>query len=520
MAINGILYYWISRSILRPLKLLSDGTREIRNGNLDVKMKYSRNDEFGDVCQNFEDMRKYLKDSVKQRLEDEKRRKELITGISHDLRTPLTTINGYLDGLIDGIADTPEKQYKYLAAMKTRTGNMVNLVESLSEYSRLDKDFKYHMEDVDLSEYVKKYLETHRTDLQELNIEILFQNPGKQYPVMLDQREFKRIFDNLITNTAKYRIKEKSQVLISVKNTLDEQWIELTFQDDGPGVPQESLTNLFDSFYRVDISRNRAEKGSGIGLAVVREIVIGHGGNVYAQNRSGLAIIIHLPAREEILIVEDDELIAELERDYLEINDFECEIAARGTTGLEKALAENFDLIIIDIMLPGMDGFEVITELRKKKQTPVIFLSAKNTDIDKIRGLGLGADDYMTKPFSPNELVARVKAHISRYDTLTSKSGDVITVGKLMIDKDAHKVTVDGKEISLTAKEYDLLLFLAENPNHTFSKEVLFDRIWGMDAIGDVSTVTVHIQRVRDKINTENERYIETIWGVGYRFNI
>ena len=210
---------------------------------------------------------------------------------------------------------------------------------------------------------------------------------------------------------------------------------------------------------------------------------------------------------KKILIIEDDSSIAELERDYLEINDFECEIAARGTTGLEKALAENFDLIIIDIMLPGMDGFEVITELRKKKQTPVIFLSAKNTD-------------YMTKPFSPNELVARVKAHISRYDTLTSKSGDVITVGKLMIDKDAHKVTVDGKEISLTAKEYDLLLFLAENPNHTFSKEVLFDRIWGMDAIVDVSTVTVHIQRVRDKINTENERYIETIWGVGYRFNI
>ena len=235
---------------------------------------------------------------------------------------------------------------------------------------------------------------------------------------------------------------------------------------------------------------------------------------------------------KKILIIEDDSSIAELERDYLEINDFECEIAARGTTGLEKALAENFDLIIIDIMLPGMDGFEVITELRKKKQTPVIFLSAKNTDIDKIRGLGLGADDYMTKPFSPNELVARVKAHISRYDTLTSKSGDVITVGKLMIDKDAHKIRgikidktarrvwVDGGEKNFTTKEFDLLTFLAENPNHTFSKEVLFDRIWGMDAIGDVSTVTVHIQRVRDKINTENERYIETIWGVGYRFNI
>lgn len=223
---------------------------------------------------------------------------------------------------------------------------------------------------------------------------------------------------------------------------------------------------------------------------------------------------------KRILIIEDDKSIAELERDYLEINNFECEIALRGTTGLEKALAEDYDLIIIDIMLPGMDGYEVITELRKKKQIPVIFLSAKNTDIDKIRGLGLGADDYMTKPFSPNELVARVKAHISRYDALTSQTADVITAGKLTIDKNAHKVFADGRETVLTAKEYDLLVFLAENPNRTFSKEVLFDRIWGMDALGDVSTVTVHIQRVRDKINIENEHHIETVWGVGYRFSL
>lgn len=221
---------------------------------------------------------------------------------------------------------------------------------------------------------------------------------------------------------------------------------------------------------------------------------------------------------KKILIIEDDRSIAELERDYLEINDFKCELAARGTTGLEMALAENYDLIIIDIMLPGMDGFEVITELRKKKQTPVIFLSARSGDIDKIRGLGLGADDYMTKPFSPNELVARVKAHISRHEALTSNSGDV-TAGSLVIDKDAHKVTVEGAEISFTAKEYDLLLFLAQNPNRIFSKEVLFDKIWGLDAVGDVSTVTVHIQRVREKINMKNENHIETVWGVGYRFS-
>lgn len=222
---------------------------------------------------------------------------------------------------------------------------------------------------------------------------------------------------------------------------------------------------------------------------------------------------------KKILIIEDDRSIAELERDYLEINDFKCELAARGTTGLEMALAENYDLIIIDIMLPGMDGFEVITELRKKKQTPVIFLSARSGDIDKIRGLGLGADDYMTKPFSPNELVARVKAHISRHEALTSNSGDVITAGSLVIDKDAHKVTVEGAEISFTAKEYDLLLFLAQNPNRIFSKEVLFDKICGLDAVGDVSTVTVHIQRVREKINMKNENHIETVWGVGYRFS-
>lgn len=221
---------------------------------------------------------------------------------------------------------------------------------------------------------------------------------------------------------------------------------------------------------------------------------------------------------KKILIIEDDQSIAELERDYLEINDFECDIAARGTTGLEKALAENYDLIIIDIMLPGMDGFEVITELRKKKQTPVIFLSARSGDIDKIRGLGLGADDYMTKPFSPNELVARVKAHIARHETLTTGMNDVINAGSLTIDKEAHKVIIDGSEVQFTAKEYDLLLFLAQNPNRIFSKETLFDKIWGMDAIGDVSTVTVHIQRIREKINRENENHIETVWGVGYRF--
>ncbi len=222
---------------------------------------------------------------------------------------------------------------------------------------------------------------------------------------------------------------------------------------------------------------------------------------------------------KKILIIEDDSAIAELERDYLEINGFECEIASTGTMGLDKAMAYDYDLIIIDIMLPAMDGFSVITELRKIKQTPVIFLSAKSEDIDKIRGLGLGADDYMTKPFSPGELVARVKAHIARHEALTNGAADIISRRSLIINKDAHTVTVGGQNVSLTSKEYDLLLFLAENPNRAFSKDFLFDRVWGMDAVGDVSTVTVHIQRVRDKININDENFIETVWGVGYKFS-
>ena len=219
---------------------------------------------------------------------------------------------------------------------------------------------------------------------------------------------------------------------------------------------------------------------------------------------------------KKILIIEDDREIAELERDYLVINGFECDIETWGTTGLDAALNGDYDLFIIDVMLPGMDGFEILSNIRRKKQTPAIFLSAKSSDIDKIRGLGLGADDYMTKPFSPNELVARVKAHIQRHETLTSGGSETITVRSLTIDCGARRVYISGREVPFTAKEFDLLMFLAKNPDRAFSKEHLFDRIWGMDALGDVSTVAVHIQRIRDKLAPE--KFIDTVWGVGYRF--
>jgi DNA-binding response OmpR family regulator len=227
----------------------------------------------------------------------------------------------------------------------------------------------------------------------------------------------------------------------------------------------------------------------------------------------------------KILIVEDEEAIASLEKDYLELSDFDVSVATDGITGLETALNEEVDLVILDLMLPGIDGFEICKKIREKKNIPVIIISAKKDDIDKIRGLGIGADDYMTKPFSPSEMVARVKAHLSRYDRLLGDGkpeNDIIEIRGIKIDKTARRVWVNGEEKSFTNKEFDLLAFLAENPNHVYKKEELFREIWNMESIGDIATVTVHIKKIREKIeyNTSNPQYIETIWGVGYRFKI
>lgn len=227
-----------------------------------------------------------------------------------------------------------------------------------------------------------------------------------------------------------------------------------------------------------------------------------------------------------ILIVEDEEAIADLEKDYLELSEFEVDICNTGDQGLTAALTVDYDLVILDLMMPGMDGFEVCKRIRSEKDIPILMVSARKDDIDKIRGLGLGADDYMTKPFSPSELVARVKAHLARYERLvgtTQKAqNEIVEIRGIRIDKTARRVYVDGEEKTFTTKEFDLLTFLAENPNHVFTKEELFQEIWDMGPIGDIATVTVHIKKIREKIekDTAKPQYIETIWGVGYRFKV
>ncbi len=229
--------------------------------------------------------------------------------------------------------------------------------------------------------------------------------------------------------------------------------------------------------------------------------------------------------KKKILIIEDDQSIAELERDYLEIENFAVDIEKSGTSGLKKALDNNYNLIILDLMLPGINGFEICKILRKDKEIPILMVSAKKEDIDKIRGLGLGADDFITKPFSPGELVARVKAHLNRYERLRNSSSikeKIIEIRGLKIECSSRRVFLNNREIFLAAKEYDILLLFAENPDRVFSKEDLFYKIWGNESYGDITTVTVHIRKIREKIEKDpsNPCFIETLWGVGYRLNV
>ena len=228
---------------------------------------------------------------------------------------------------------------------------------------------------------------------------------------------------------------------------------------------------------------------------------------------------------KKVLIIEDDPQIAKIERDYLAINDFDAEVAKTGDEGIQMALAGSFDLILLDLMLPGMDGFEVCRKLRETLDIPIIMVTAKQEDIDTIKGLNMGADDYITKPFSPNVLVAHVKANIAQYERLKQSGGqktDEMRAGNIRIQTGSRRVFVRDKEVDIKNKEYELLFFLVTNMNIVFSKDVLYERIWGYGALGDNATVAVHINRLREKIEDEpsNPKYIQTVWGAGYRFMV
>ena len=232
---------------------------------------------------------------------------------------------------------------------------------------------------------------------------------------------------------------------------------------------------------------------------------------------------------KKILIIEDDIDIAELERDFLQIEGYDVTIATDGLEGYKLAKSEKFDLILLDLMLPNMNGYEICRGIRGEVDVPIIMVTAKGEDTDKVRGLGLGADDYISKPFSSTELIARVKANLAQYERLRSgnkgvsdKRSDELQAGSISINLSTHRVYVKGVEVELKHKEYELLKFLISNPDIVFSKEHLYERIWGLDAFGDLKTVAVHINRLREKIEKDPQSpvHLQTVWGAGYRFKV
>ncbi|AIQ17300.1 PhoP family transcriptional regulator [Paenibacillus sp. FSL H7-0357] len=228
--------------------------------------------------------------------------------------------------------------------------------------------------------------------------------------------------------------------------------------------------------------------------------------------------------RKRILIIEDEQDISRILKDYITLQGFDVHIADNGVDGLRLLEAVQPDFIILDIMLPDANGIELCRQIRDKTRTPILILSARSSDTDKVLGLGFGADDYMTKPFSLSELVARIQAHLRRMESLGNPlpQDELISIGTLTIDKKAYKVTQGGREISLSAKEFELLFFLAEHRNQVFSKSQLLDQIWGYTSYGDESTITVYIRRLREKLEADpsNPEYLKTVWGVGYKFNL
>lgn len=419
-----------------------------------------------------------------------------------------------------------------METIKSKTHDLEYIINQLFLFSKLDiGEFPFRLEQIDIGKELSSLIAGHIKEYEEKGLTIsLIQNVQNVY-VEIDVVQFRNVIHNVLENSVKYKIKEHAATKIACRE--NDTHVLITLTDNGPGVSEEAIEQLFDVFYRSDLSRKNPSKGSGLGLAITEKIIERLGGEIKAENvpDGGLAIVITLPKLKgeenvkKILIIEDDTSIAEIERDFLEIDGFETTIATDGIEGLNQASTEKFDLILLDLMLPGIDGYEICRKIRGKTEVPILMVTARIEDADKIRGLGLGADDYISKPFSPTELVARVKANLAQYERLTTGSvvrSEEVQVGPVRINRLTHRVYINNHELEFKNKEYELLLFLISNPDIVFSKEQLYERIWGMDAIGDLKTVAVHINRLREKIekDPQNPVYIQTVWGSGYRFKI
>ena len=478
---NRFLTRFVFRRVSEPLQTLAEGVRQIRDGNLTHRISYAEPDEFQPVCEDFNEMAQRLRASVAQSQREEESRKELLAGISHDIRSPLTSIRAYVEGLLDGVADTPEKQKAYLSTIQKKTVEIDQMVRKLFLFSKMDMgEYPYSPEKLDAGKEIQEFVLASSEEYRRHGLEIIV-GPLPQNAILeADPTYFRSILMNLLDNSAKYKTKESGTA--SIQGEISGQELVLYVDDDGPGVPAQALPKLFDVFYRNDPSRKNPNQGSGLGLAIVSKTMERMKGSIRAENlpQGGLRMVLKIlwpkegKSMKRILIIEDDETIAAIERDYLVLSEFEVDIAATGNDGIAKGRSGRYDLILLDLRAISEYGFTVCRTLRETLDIPILMVTARQEDIDKIKGLGMGADDYITKPFSPNVLVARIKANLAQYDRLKhagSADKSQIRMGNRAISEYTRRVFVDGTEVELKNKEYELLLFLMSNADIVFSKE-------------------------------------------------
>ena len=469
-------------------------------------MGYDGQDEFTAVCAAFEHMQQHLLQEREKNAAYERARTDLVAGISHDLRTPLTSVKGYIKGLRDGVANTPAKQAQYLDIAYRKACDMDVLLQRLFYFSKLETgNLPLFPVRADLGEFVRGFVRDTAGDLEQRGGKFLVKGAPAPHLVRIDTEQMYRVLTNLTDNAVRYT---GAEFLVLTLTSLNSSGAGIS-----PGVENLERAAVWGS-----ISSNTSSRPTA--------------GPSPPETTAVWSSTLPCPAKRRkspmpnILIVEDDLEIAMLEQDYLEIEGFQTQTVSDGERAVSAALTRTFDLILLDLMLPGCNGYDVCRRIRDQVDVPILMVTARTDSVDKIRGLGLGADDYIAKPFDPAELVARVKAHLNRYARLTGGVGkkaddDALTVGDLQIFPRSWKVYKAGRELKMPNREFMLLKFLAENPNIVFSKEHLFETIWGYDYVGDSATVTVHIGRIREKIEDDptHPKIIETVWGAGYRLN-
>lgn len=289
---------WIYRSIAAPLLNLKKATHNIKEGNLDFVLEVEGNDEFSELCQDFEEMRRRLKESAEEKVLLDKENKEMISNISHDLKTPITAVKGYVEGIMDGVADTPEKMDRYIKTIYNKTNEMDHLINELTFYSKIDTNrIPYTFSKLNVEDYFGDCAEEVGLELETRNIELVYANYVEQNVLAIaDGEQIRRVIHNIISNAIKYMEKDRKIIQIRVKDVGD--FIQVEIEDNGKGIASKDLTHVFDRFYRTDVSRNSSKGGSGIGLSIVKKIIEDHGGKVWATSRLGIGTIMYFVLRK------------------------------------------------------------------------------------------------------------------------------------------------------------------------------------------------------------------------------